>query len=80
MNIAGINQICTLVVKAVVNSDGSITCTGTKAIKMSDFKIQLPASEKKRMEIGDELILTFKILLSAAHKILSLEDSDPRNH
>ena len=62
--IAGVTQITSLLVTTQVNPDGTITCIGSKALKMSDFNIILPAFEKKRMNIGDEVILTFDIELS----------------
>lgn len=62
--IAGVTQITSLSITLKVNPDGKIICTGSKAIKMSDFNVALPASEKKRMNIGDEVILSFAIEIS----------------
>lgn len=63
LTIAGHTRITPLLVKASVDEQGNIICSGSTAIKMSDFKVQLPPSEKKRMEVGDEVILTFSIKL-----------------
>lgn len=63
LEIAGINKISSLTVTATLNPDGSVSCVGSKAISMSDFNVEIPANEKTRMDIGDEVILTFAINL-----------------
>jgi len=62
--IAGVTRVTTLTILTVVNPDGSLTCTGSKAIKMSDFNVHLNEKETKRMNVGDEVILTFQIKMS----------------
>ncbi|WP_411273367.1 YceI family protein [Daejeonella sp.] len=63
LTIAGITRITPLLVKAIVDEQGNILCTGSTAIKMSDFKVQLPPSENRRMEVGDEVIMSFSLEL-----------------
>jgi polyisoprenoid-binding protein YceI len=63
LTIAGVTRITPLLVKATVDAQGNILCTGSTAIKMSDFKVQLPPSENRRMEVGDEVIMSFAIEL-----------------
>lgn len=69
LTIAGVTQIKSLLVKAHVDEKRNIICSGSTAIKMSDFKVQIPPYEKRRMEVGDEVILSFSIDL---HPALSL--------
>ncbi len=61
LTIAGVTKITPILVKARVDENGNIICSGSTALKMSDFKVQLPPSEKRRMEVGDEVILTFAV-------------------
>lgn len=63
LTIAGVTRITPVLVKAYVGEKGNIICSGSTPIKMSDFKVQLPPSEKRRMEVGDEVILSFSIEL-----------------
>jgi len=63
LTIAGVTRITPLLVKARVDEQGNIICKGSTAIKMSDFKVQLPPSENRRMEVGDEVIMSFTIAL-----------------
>ena len=63
LTIAGVTRITPLLVKASVDEQGNIFCTGSTAIKMSDFKVQLPPSENRRMAVGDEVIMSFAIEL-----------------
>lgn len=63
LTIAGHTRITPLLVKARMDEQGNIICTGSTAIKMSEFKVQLPPSEKRRMEVGDEVIMSFAIKL-----------------
>ena len=63
LTIAGVTRITPVLVKAYVSEKGNIICSGSTPIKMSDFKVQLPPSEKRRMEVGDEVILSFSIEL-----------------
>lgn len=66
LTIAGVTKIMPLLVKAHVDEKGNIVCSGSAALKMSDFKVQIPPSEKRRMEVGDEVILSFSIALQPA--------------
>lgn len=62
--IGGVTQVTTISINTAVNPDGSLTCTGSKAIKMSDFNVHLNESETKRMNVGNEVILTFQIKMA----------------
>lgn len=64
LTIAGVTQIKSLLVKAHVDEKGNIICIGSTDINMSDFKVQIPPHEKRRMEVGDEVILSFEISLN----------------
>lgn len=63
LTIGGVTRITPLLVKAHVDEKGNIICSGSTSLKMSDFNVQLPPSEKRRMEVGDEVIISFSIEL-----------------
>jgi len=62
--IAGVTRVTSITILTTLNSDGSLTCTGSKALKMSDFNVHLDEKETKRMNVGDEVILTFQLKMA----------------
>lgn len=63
LTIAGVSQ--NVVVDAVgkVLPNGDIEFTGTKKIKMTDYKVDPPTAMLGTLTTGDEVTLTFKIVL-----------------
>ena len=61
LSIAGVTNLINLQSSYVVNADESITCKGSKNIKMSDFKIKAPSFMLGALKTGDAV--TIEILL-----------------
>ncbi len=61
LSIAGVTNLINLQSSYVVNADESITCKGSKNIKMSDFKIKAPSFMLGALKTGDAL--TIEVLL-----------------
>lgn len=64
LTIAGVTNKITLQTTYVINADETITCKGTKLVKMSDFKIKAPSFMLGALKTGNEvsidLLLKFK--------------------
>jgi hypothetical protein len=61
LNIAGVTHLIKLQSTYMVNADESITCKGSKAIKMSDYNIKAPSFMLGALKTGDPI--TIEILL-----------------
>lgn len=61
LSIAGVTNQINLQSTYVVNADDSITCKGSKTIKMSDYKIKAPSFMLGTLKTGDAV--TIEILL-----------------
>ncbi|GEO07166.1 hypothetical protein AAE02nite_48300 [Adhaeribacter aerolatus] len=61
LTIAGVTNQVNLQTSYVENSDESITCKGTKSIKMNDFKMKAPSYMMGALKTGNEV--TIDILL-----------------
>jgi polyisoprenoid-binding protein YceI len=62
LTISGANKAVTLNTTALVNADGSISCSGTVALKFSDFNIERPSFMFGTMSVGDALTLNYSLI------------------
>jgi polyisoprenoid-binding protein YceI len=63
LTIAGNTKPVTLVSTAQMNADGSLTCTGSLPIKLSQFNIERPSFMFGTMSVGDALTLSYNVVL-----------------
>ncbi|HMP98566.1 MAG TPA: YceI family protein [Cyclobacteriaceae bacterium] len=63
MVVAGATFKTDLVTTCVKNTNGTFTCTGTKPVKMTDFKIEPPTFMFGAMKTGDEVSIDYTINL-----------------
>lgn len=63
LTIGGVTREVPIQVNYVENADGSITCTGSKKIKMSDHKINPPTFMMGALKVGDEVTINLNIKL-----------------
>lgn len=61
LTIAGVSQSITLDVTAVVNADNTITCAGSKKIKLTDYKIDPPSFMLGAMKVTNDLTIQFNL-------------------
>jgi len=61
LTIAGVTQSIVLEVSAVVNADNTITCNGSKKIKLTDFKIDPPSYLLGAMKVTNDLNIQFNL-------------------
>lgn len=47
-----------------VNKDGTIHCTGSDELKMTDYNVKLPSPMLGAMKIGDDVKLSFTVVRS----------------
>jgi polyisoprenoid-binding protein YceI len=64
LTIAGVPQPTTLLLYAAVDDDGSVLCSGSLPISLSEFDIDRPTMLLGAMKIGDKLSLTYHLRLS----------------
>lgn len=62
--IGGITQIASLTVQIDLNEDGTLSCSGTKEIKLSDFNVGLRPMEQNVMRLGDSVQINFQLVLN----------------
>lgn len=65
LSIAGANQNVSLDVIGRLLPNGSIEFAGIKKLKMTDFKVEPPTAMFGAMKTGDEVTLTFKVILQS---------------
>lgn len=64
LTISGVTKAITMNVSAVVNADGTITCTGKLPIKLSTFNIERPSFMFGTMSVGDAMTLDYTLILA----------------
>lgn len=63
LSIAGATRPITLSTAAQVNADGSVSCSGTVPIKLSEFNIDRPSFMLGTMKVGDAMTLNYALVL-----------------
>jgi polyisoprenoid-binding protein YceI len=64
LTIAGVTKPVTLTAATKVNADGSVSCSGQVALKLSDFGIERPSFVFGTMKVGDALTLNYALVFS----------------
>jgi polyisoprenoid-binding protein YceI len=62
LTIAGVTKEVAMDVYCVVNKDASITCTGSKKLKMTDYQVKPPSFMLGAMKTGDAITLNFVLV------------------
>lgn len=63
LTLAGSTQDAELVANVKANADGSLTVTGTKKISMKDYKIDPPSFMMGTIKTGNDITLSFTVVL-----------------
>lgn len=63
LNIAGTTNTIDLAVKTKVNADGSVQFTGSKKIKMTDYKVNPPTALMGALTTGNDVEIFFNLTL-----------------
>jgi hypothetical protein len=63
MTIAGVGRPVELIVTCQVNADGSIACTGSQQLKMTDYQIKPPSFMLGALRTGDLLTINYSLIL-----------------
>lgn len=63
ITVCGVTKPITLDVAYKLNANGSIRCTGSKKLKMSDFGLEAPTFMFGTVRTGDEVTVDFSIML-----------------
>lgn len=61
LTMAGVTNKVDMVVRGKTNTDGSITFTGSRKIKLPDYKIKPPTALLGTVTVGDEVEVVFKV-------------------
>ena len=70
--IAGVCRIVQLDVACTVNADGSITCSGSEKLKMTDYQVDPPTFMFGALKTADDITIAFTLFLTAdSNKSLS---------
>jgi polyisoprenoid-binding protein YceI len=62
LTIAGVTNDVTMDVYAAINKDGSITCTGSNKLKMTDYQVKPPKFMLGAMKTGDDITLDYTLI------------------
>lgn len=63
LTISGVTKEVTLQAKGTENADGTITVTGSRKIKMSEFGVQPPSFMLGALKVADEVTVSFTLKL-----------------
>jgi YceI-like domain len=63
MTIAGVAQQVALTANCQVNADGSVVCSGSTSLKMTDYQIKPPSFMLGALKTGDALTINFSLTL-----------------
>jgi polyisoprenoid-binding protein YceI len=61
LTIAGVTQTIVMTIYATTNADNTITCTGSEALKLTDYKIDPPSFMLGAMKVKNDLTIQFNI-------------------
>lgn len=70
LTMAGTTKRIALSVSYKVLQNGELQITGSKKIKMTDFNMEPPTAMLGSIEVGDEVTITFDLVLSNSNTIL----------
>jgi polyisoprenoid-binding protein YceI len=62
LSIAGVSKPVSMEVNGLVNPDGTITCTGSEKVKMTDYQIKPPTFMLGALKTGDALTINFTVV------------------
>jgi polyisoprenoid-binding protein YceI len=62
LSIAGATKAVTLITNALVNADGSVSCSGSVPIKLSEYNIERPSFMLGTMKVGDAMTLNYALI------------------
>ena len=62
LSIAGVTKDVVMDVYAVINKDGSITCTGSDKLLMTDYQVKPPKFMLGAMKTGDAITLDYTLI------------------
>lgn len=71
LTIGGVTNEVTIMTSYIINSDQTITCKGSKAIKMSDHKIKPPSFMMGALKTGNDVTIDFLLKLKKQTYIIS---------
>lgn len=63
LSIAGVKQAISMTVKGKILGNGSLSIKGSKALKMTDFKIDPPTALMGTLKTGNDITISFDIVL-----------------
>ena len=63
LTIAGVSKLITLTAACMAKADGSITCTGTYKLLMSDYQIKPPTYMLGALKTGNALMIDFTMIV-----------------
>lgn len=64
LTVAGVTRQVTLKMYAYVNRDGSVTFTGSKKLKMSDYDVERPSLLFGAIKASNDMTLTYKLIFT----------------
>jgi polyisoprenoid-binding protein YceI len=62
LSIAGVTKDVAMDVYAIINKDGSITCTGSDKLAMTDYQVKPPKFMLGAMKTGDAITLDYTLV------------------
>jgi polyisoprenoid-binding protein YceI len=59
LTVAGVTKLVDMDVYCMINKDGTITCSGSEKLKMTDYQVKPPTFMLGAMKTGDDITLDF---------------------
>jgi polyisoprenoid-binding protein YceI len=64
LRVAGVTRLVTLSMRSTVQSDDSISFTGSQSVKMSDYHVERPSVLFGTVRAGDEMVLHYSLIFT----------------
>jgi len=62
LSVAGVTKLVDMDVYCMINKDGTITCSGSEKLKMTDYQVKPPTFMLGAMKTGDDITLDFTMV------------------
>ena len=70
LTMAGVSKVISMTAAYKILPDGELKITGSKKLLMTDFKMVPPTAMMGTIKVGDEVVVTFDIILTTNNPIL----------
>jgi len=71
LTIAGVTQSIAMTVTVIVNTDNTLSCTGSEKLKLTDYKIDPPSFMLGAMKVTNDLTIQFSLIYNKNNQLIT---------